>query len=279
MNRRELWPLLGGSALGAALLAAPAGADAAGAAAATAAAGTDAAADLDALETHVRMRAHPDGRALYWAYAGTFYGQVSGQRTVPLLGVEGISINRCTPDGASVYAYSLREAGWFKDLTTGQVLDEWLNPLTGRVVKPKHYYSPQRQRFTGAKTEPVLDRPFPGLEWTGYLGAPQRFTGSVWSSEELLVRTTNPDTGAARVQTSLLTLHATAADLARNPKRVVPTTMAYQTLASWIPWMDMRDIPGVISWRLFGRKVERVEELPQDLVARTRKLHPQLFEG
>jgi hypothetical protein len=146
-------------------------------------------------------------------------------------------------------------------------------------VKPKHYYSPQRQRFTAEKTEPVLDRPFPGLEWTGYLGAPQRFAGSVWSSEELLVRTTNPDTGAARVQTSLLTLHATAADLARNPKRVVPTTMAYQTLASWVPWMDMRDIPGVISWRLFGRKVERVDELPQALVARTRELHPQLFEG
>jgi hypothetical protein len=279
MNRRELWPLLGGGALGAALLAAPAS-DAAGSdAASAAAAGAAGATDLDTLETHVRMRAHPDGRPLYWAYAGTFYGQISGQRTVPLLGVEGISINRCTPDGEGVYAYSLREAGWFTDLATGQVLDEWLNPLSGRSVKPKHYYSPQRQRFTAEKTEPVLDRPFPGLEWTGYLGAAQRFAGSVWSSEELLVRTTNPDTGAARVQTSLLTLHATVADLARNPKRVVPTTMAYQTLASWVPWMDMRDIPGVISWRLFGRKVERVDELPQALVARTRELHPQLFEG
>lgn len=275
MNRRELWPMLGGGALGAALLAAPVSQ----AAGADAAAGAANPADPDTLETHVRMRAHPDGRPLYWAYAGTFYGQISGQRTVPLLAIEGISINRCEPAGAGVYAYSLREAGWFKDLATGQVLDEWLNPLSGRVVKPKHYYSPQRQRFTAEKTEPVLDRPFPGLEWTGYLGAPQRFAGSVWSSEELLVRTTNPDTGAARVQTSLLTLHATAADLARTPKRVVPTTMAYQTLASWVPWMDMRDIPGVISWRLFGKKVERVEDLPQHIVERTRKLHPQLFEG
>ena len=279
MNRRELWPMLGGGALGAALLVAPDGAAAASDATGAAATGGGAAADLDTLETHVRMRAHPDGRPLYWAYAGTFYGQISGQRTVPLMAVEGISINRCTPAGAGVYAYSLREAGWFKDLATGEVLDEWLNPLTGRVVKPKHYYSPQRQRFTAEKTEPVLDRPFPGLEWTGYLGAPQRFAGSVWSSEELLVRTTDPNTGAARVQTSLLTLHATAADLARNAKRVVPTTMAYQTLASWVPWMDMRDIPGVISWRLFGKKVERVDELPPHIVARTRKLHPQLFEG
>ncbi|MEZ5457808.1 MAG: DUF1838 family protein [Steroidobacteraceae bacterium] len=274
MNRRELWPLLGGGALGAALCTAPASAARAGDATAAAAA-----LDLDTLETHVRMRAHPDGRPLYWAYAGTFYGQVSGQRTVPLLGVEGISINRCTPSGDGVYAYSLREAGWFKDLQTGQVLDEWLNPLTGRSVTPKHYYSPQRQRFTAEQTEPVLDKPFPGLEWTGYLGAPKHFAGSVWSSEELLVRTTNPTTGAARVQTSLLTLHATAADLAGDPQRVVPTTMAYQTLASWVPWMDMRDIPGVISWRLFGRKVERVDELPQHLVERTRRLHPQLFEG
>lgn len=274
MNRRELWPLLGGGALGTALLA---GVDAAAADAAPQGAPGQGA--LDTLETHVCMRAFADGRAAYWFYSGTFYGQVSGQRTVPLLGIEGISVNRCTPAGAGVYSYSLREAGWFRDLATGAVVDEWLNPLTGRRVAPKHYYSPQQTRFSGATVEPVLATPLPGLEWTGYLGAPQRFAGSVWSSEELLVRTLNPTTGAARVQTSLLTLHAAAADLRRSPARFVPATMAYQTLASWVPWMDMRDVPGVISWRLFGRKVASVEELPPVLVARVRGQHPQLFEG
>lgn len=270
MNRRELWPLLGGGALGAALATAPEDASAEAAKPAQ---------SLDTLQTHVRMRAHPDGRAAWWFYSGTFYGQVSGQRTVPLLAIEGISLNRCTPAGEGAYAYSLREAGWFKDLATGQVLDEWLNPLTGRSVAPKHYYSPQQLRFTAASVEPVIAKPPPGLEWTGYLGAPQQFAGSVWSSEELLVRTVNPTTGLARVQTSLLTLHAAAADLDRPVKRWVPATMAYQTLASWVPWMDMRDIPGVISWRLFGRKVADVAELPPGIVARARAQHPALFEG
>ena len=41
----------------------------------------------------------------------------------------------------------------------------------------------------------------------------------------------------------------------------------------------MREIPGVISWRLYGRKVATVAELPPGIVARTRTLHPQLFEG
>ena len=272
MNRRELWPLLGAGALGTALLDSPAGHAADNA-------GDTGSAGLDTLQTHVRMRSHPDGRATYWSYAGTFYGQVSGQRTVPLLGIEGISINRCTPAGDGVYAYSLREAGWFKDLATGQVLDEWLNPLTDRKVVPKHYYSPQQLRFTAAAVEPVLAKPMPGLEWTGYLGAPATFAGSVWSSEELLVRTINAATGAARVQTSLLTLHAAAADLRKPQSRFVPATMAYQTLASWVPWMDMREIPGVISWRLYGRKVATAAELPPGIVARTRALHPQLFEG
>lgn len=270
MNRRELWPLLGGGALSAAMLGSTAGA----APAVAAPDGT-----LDTLQTHVRMRSHPDGRATYWSYAGTFYGQISGQRTVPLLAIEGISINRCAPAGEGAYAYSLREAGWFKDLASGQVLEEWLNPLTDRKVAPKHYYSPQQLRFTAAAVEPVLAKPMPGLEWTGYLGAPATFAGSVWSSEELLVRTTNATTGAARVQTSLLTLHAAAADLRKPSSRFVPATMAYQTLASWVPWMDMREIPGVISWRLYGRKVATVAELPPGIVARTRALHPQLFEG
>jgi hypothetical protein len=275
MKRRELWPLLGGATLGGGLLAgggalAPADAEAAAKAAPGA---------LDTLLTHVRMRAHPDGRAAYWWYSGTFYGQISGQRTVPLLAIEGVSINRCTPAGEGMFAYALREAGWFKDLATGAVLDEWVNPLTGRKVAPKHYYSPQETRFEGAVVKPVLKVPFPGLEYDGYLGAPQAFGGSVWSSEELLVRTTDPATGEGRVQTSLLTLHALAADLARSAKRWVPATMAYQTLASWRPWMDMRDVPGVISWRLFGRKVATVDELPAPIVARIRAQHPALFEG
>ena len=273
MNRREFWPLLGGSAIGATLLTS----------AAPLAAREAAPADDDTLQTHVRMRAFADGRAACWHYRGTFYGQVSGQRTVPLLGIEGISINRCTPAGTGAYDYSLREAGWFLDLGTGQVVDDWLNPLTGRRVAPRHYYSPQRLRFSAASVEPVLDKPPPGLEWTGYLGAPQRFAGSVWSSEELLVRTVNATTGVARVQTSLLTLQAAEADLARArgraSHRFVPTTMAYQTLASWVPWMDMRDVPGVISWRLYGKKVATVDELPAGLVTRTREQHPQWFEG
>lgn len=262
--------LAGGAFLGSAILAPePAAADS-----------TDAdALALDTLQTHVRMRAHPDGRPAYWWYSGTFYGQISGQRTVPLLAIEGISINRCTPDGDRAFAYSLREAGWFKDLASGQVLDEWLNPLNGRKATPKHYYSPQSTRFENAAVKPVLTTAMPGLDYVGYLGVPQRFGSSVWSSEELLVRTADPATGAARVQTSLLTLHSNAADLRKPASRFVPATMAYQTLASWRPWMDMRDVPGVISWRLFGRKVATVAELPPSIVARTRKQHPQLFEG
>ena len=102
---------------------------------------------------------------------------------------------------------------------------------------------------------------------------------SVWSSEELLVRMPGANGAPATVQTSLLTLHASRRDLRARVNRWVPSTMAYQTLASWRPWMDMRDIPGVISWRLFGRKAASVDELPPAIVARTRSAHPQLFEG
>ena len=272
MNRRELWPMFGASLMGG-MLGVP------GAFAARSPAAIDAPSGIDTLLTHVRMRAHPDGRAVYWWYSGTFYGQITGQRTLPLLGIEGLSINRCTPAGDRVFAYSLREAGWFKDLATGQVLDEWSNPLTGRIVTPKHYYSPQQTRFVGSTVEPVLTAPMPGLEYVGYLGRPEVFAGSLWSSEELFVRTTDPSTGAGRVQTSLLTLQAAAQDLGRSATRFVPATMAYQTLASWRPWMEMGDVPGVISWRLYGRKVASVAELPPAIVARTRTLHPQLFEG
>jgi hypothetical protein len=233
----------------------------------------------DPLLTHVRIRGHQDGRRVFFAYHGTFYAQVTGQRTVPMFHIEGASSARMLrqPDGS--YVYQLKEAGWFCDLEGREVVTEAVNPLNGKTVRPKHYASGQRTRFsTDAKVAPEDALP-PGIEYVGYIGRPTADQDLVWTTEELLVRSPGtPPSGKPRVQTSLATFSANRADLERAPDAFVPCRLNYQTLGSFLAWMDMGEVPGVITWRLAGRKTDKVEELPAALRARIEREHPEVLQ-
>ena len=233
----------------------------------------------DKVLTHVRMRAHPDGRRCYTWYQGTVYGQLSGQRTVPLLHIEGASTSTVAPQNDAAWLYRLREAGWFCDLASGKVLDEWRNPLNDKLVKPEHYNSKQLLRFgvDGVVTPAAAVLP-PGLEWLGSLSEPVIAGNDVWSTEELLVRLPprSPD-ATPSLQTSLATLHSDRRDLLRPIDAWVPALLAYQTLASWQAWLEMGSLPGVISWRLAGRKCATLDEIPRELRARVERQHPEVF--
>lgn len=243
---------------------------------------TRAASDVrnDRVLTHVRMRAHPDGRPCHTWYQGTFYAQRSGQRTLALLHIEGASTSTTErqPDGS--WKYRMREAGWFCDLESHQVLNEWRNPLNDRLVRPAHYNSKQQLRFAPDGVVSPASSPLPvGLEWQGTLTEPVIAANDVWSAEELLVRVPAPAGGAgARVQTSLATLHSDLRDLLRPTSAWVPASLAYQTLGSWQPWLEMGDATGVVSWRLAGRKCATVEGIPESIRTRIQREHPEVFQ-
>lgn len=233
----------------------------------------------DPVLTHVRIRGHQDGRPVYFSYHGTFYAQVSGQRTVPLYRVIGASTARMQrqPDGA--WLYTMREAGWFCDLASGEPVTEGTNPLTGKPVKPRHYNSAQQSRFMpDATVAPMIEKRPPGLEYVGTIGRPEADHDVVWTTEELLVKMPGATPGApGRVQTSLATFSANRAELDRSPEAFVGCRLNYQTLGSFLGWMEMGEATGVISWRLAGRKTDKLDEVPTAVRARIEREHPEVF--
>lgn len=232
----------------------------------------------DPLLTHVRMRGHQDGRRCYFSYHGTFYAQVSGQRTQPMFFIEGASSARMQRQDDGAYLYTMREAGWFCDLKSHEPQVEAMNPLTGKSIKPRHYSSGQQSRLTRDGVVPMIEKRPPGLEYVSTIGTPTVDTDVIWSTEELLVRMpgATPEV-PARVQTSLATFSSTPADLLRGPDVFVACRLNYQTLGSFLPWMEMGGLTGVISWRLAGRKSDRVEEIPSALRARLEREHPEVL--
>ncbi|NBO73178.1 MAG: DUF1838 domain-containing protein, partial [Gammaproteobacteria bacterium] len=58
----------------------------------------------------------------------------------------------------------------------------------------------------------------------------------------------------------------------------VRSDFAYSATSSWLPWMKMGQIPGMVSWAEAGRKLLDLSEAPAAQIEMIRRVHPQWFE-
>ncbi len=79
-------------------------------------------------------------------FHGLMYVRTGANRMIPVFGYEGTGVlqARWEPDGT--LTRRSRETGYFTDLATGEVLETWHNPFTGKTVPVYHFYNPQLVR-------------------------------------------------------------------------------------------------------------------------------------
>jgi hypothetical protein len=238
------------------------------------------------LDTVMRIRNRLDGKPCFWWYRGTFFINVRGEVTKPIMYIEGASITRATRRADGAYETFLDEAGFFCDPDSQEILSTWKNPWNGLEVTPKHYRSPQRNLETVEGVKPLMANLPTDMEYRGVLTEPFVQNGQVWASEELFVRRPNPQPGPEgnpdspgpfNVQTSLATWTAREADLKNEKLALVPATLAYNTLATPRPWLRLGDRPAMQMWRLFGAKVQSPDEMPKRIRDRVNAAQPDLL--
>lgn len=240
---------------------------------------TDPLGGLSALDAFKRIRCAPEGERAYWWYSGHLLGRVEGQPGMPLLRVVGLSYSRTErgPDGS--WRYRLTEAGYYGNHETGEIRDEWVNPLNGKTVQAVHYRSPQTLLFRpDMSIVPDMKTLPPGLDFTGRITRPDIKHGRIWMAEELFVKLPQRGDGPVRTANSLANFEASLADMISPALDFVPATMEYTTINSFRPWMEMGDTPGTISMRLNGMKMQNLEGAPADLVARIAAEHEGFFD-
>lgn len=233
----------------------------------------------------VRMRCAPGGGWAMWTYSGALILKPDGQVARSVMRVEGFSFNRAIrrPDGT--YEYQLDETGYYCDPASGEPLDRWTNPFTGREVKAVHYRSPQKLYFDRTQALPGVTLP-PDAEFRGELTRLAEVGGIVACTEDLYTklpaRPANGERPAApvRTMTSLATHISSAADLAKPANAWVESTLAYGTMNAFAGWLGMEDMPGLQNMRLVGRKVpaDALDALPPWLLARVRKDNPSILD-
>lgn len=238
-------------------------------------------------EAYLALRFNRNGQTGWWINRATVFAMALGRRAVPLFDVIGLGRDSYAPMPDGGYHLKFDECGWYCIPGTMQPVDRMTSPINGRTIKVQHYRSPNETVLRDGKI--VLTRQMPeGVEIDLVRGPLLADSGQVWMSDDLFVRSPRkvaPEVLSANpaatwnVQTSLATYNARRADLLAFRDHWVPATCAYQTMASWRPWFDADEVPGVMSWRMHGTKVASAAEIPEPLLRLVRAQHPDLLKA
>jgi hypothetical protein len=242
------------------------------------------------LESYIRLRSRIDGKKTFVAYRGTIFGKPEGRAAHALFDVEGCSWSQSVKLAPLLYRIDTAEAGYFVEPLTREPLDQWVNPLNGLTTTVKHYNSSAHVVASPEDLQlaPITPLP-PGATIKASMGVPTLMDETVWMHEDLIATfPSRPKSdfadpleyfGPTLTSTSLATWSAEAQELSNQSLPFVKARLSYQTLGSWRPFMRMSDTPGLISWRMFGVKIDSFDAVPLKLRNRVLQANPQFADA
>ena len=242
---------------------------------------------LNKNKVYVQLRGNLGGSDGLWAYTGSYWGKPQGEIARELFRVDGLSFNSVILRSDGGVDQKMIECGFWQDPDTGELADDWVNPMNGLQCNPVHFRSSQIISFDpDGQWEVPEERRAAMRHIEGVIEEPIVQGPVIWSQERLIMKFDRPEpepgddpltyAGPIRTGTSLVTYLANVADL---DKDFVPTTMHYQSMSSWYPWMRMGQRAGVCSFELSGRKLSRTDEIPARVRAFLEDRQPGFIEN
>jgi hypothetical protein len=203
------------------------------------------------------------GKQKYFWFKGYAYAVQPGKKIVDLIGTSGFGAIRLEgmPDGS--IRRMCREVIVYTDLKSGEVLDDWKNPLTGETVKAVHVtndpfnymiedHFPAPPSFGGLNKEAPPKIPFV-LPWYQHgdmaemeihihLAYPSALQPDKWPRESA---------GPIAQVSEFFAHHIKVEDL-QNPKlTTLDYTGTWNRITPWLPWMLMGQAPGQCQYACF----------------------------
>lgn len=236
----------------------------------------------DALEISKRLQCgvSEDEPAVYH-WSGNIYGRYPGMPDKLLFKGEGMNIRRCVevndPQRGKGWRLISREIMLMLDPKTGQVVNRWENPYTGKTVDVMQIHN-----------DPVNGRPnFPrGADGKPFTLSTLRESGPyVFIPFEAPLFYPNPLAGDYQQYVGnmyhameIFDFAALKSDLYDGSRPTAYPMIAWVRISPWAPWMEMGDRPGQMVFNAMGRKLPGgFEELPAILKDEIRANYP-LYE-
>ncbi|WP_433360033.1 DUF1838 family protein [Streptosporangium sp. CA-115845] len=208
----------------------------------------------------VRVRADLAGSEVVVWWAGDVYASIPDSGPHHLFGFEGVNVARAMPVEGG-YELLTREAAFYLDPRSREILDGWDNEFTGERVDVLHVWNdPVNQRW-------LADGPY------GPFRSPRVRTGEdvMFNTDVLLAYPSPlpvaefPDNSGSDVYRAmeLFQFFTRAADVDDPGVTNIPCTLSWTRVAPWLPWMRMADRPGVLVYHCRGAKLAGWADVPE----------------
>ena len=206
------------------------------------------------------------------------------------LGFQGFGVSRLEKQADGSYAKILREVGLYTDLRTGEVLEEWKNPMTNENVRVVHIandpfnyviedHFPEPPKFGDLNQEEIPKIPFI-LPWQQRgdrldmeihinLFYPNALDPKKW------VRESN----GPMVQVSEgFAYHVDATKMQDANYTTLPYSGTWNRITPWLPWMHMGQTPGHMMYSAFMGSGEDLEQVhSRQVLDYVEKHYPKYF--
>jgi len=245
-----------------------------------------------------------DTKPAYGGYQGVQFARIDTQRLVPLFGYVGCGNmqSRLNPDKS----INIRgtEAGYFTDLASGEIIDDWVNPWTNEKVRVfpfinkrmRGHLTTEMPRFAMGNTAtdtPTLMNQTVGQKRSGTVPfiLPWKKLGDQYLlTWEYSHEYTNPVTKdkwpkAHTTKTINPSEHFSFYTPINemNNKSILssPFHAGFMRTSPWWPWMKMgqNQINGCLFGRMHSHQITgTIDDIPRVVIERVERDHPEILE-
>ena len=180
---------------------------------------------------------------------------------------------------AETYAVTTVTTTFYTDIASGELLETFKNPITGKTVKVNYAPTkPNTRRFN--RSGEVEHMSMPGMTTTSSSApGPAWIEGDdVWVRSDMSFRAVPADLTRKAFQVEdLSTYFGSLRDVADPRKKAIPAGQVFSDLLNFPGWLEMADRNGHYFSRCFGRKVFSATQMPQDWQRLMASRHPDIL--
>lgn len=218
----------------------------------------------DNLRAFMKARASLDGADTFTWFAGNVHAWIPGEPARHLFGFEGTNVARAVEVEGGFDLLS-REAVFYLDPETREILDRWHNPFSDADVSVVHVWN-----------DPV-NLPMRADGPRGPFRAPvTRIGDDLFFNVDVFLAYPSPLSRAEYPDESQDDLYQAAelfqffckiGDIEDDAVVSAPTQVSWTRLGPWLPWMRMGARPGQLVYHCRGAKLASFDELPERIRA------------
>jgi hypothetical protein len=243
-------------------------------------------------EASARLQADTNGEQVYGHCSGIVTGVRPGEAVRPLFGFEVFSTIRVLRQADGSYQRMTKEAVFYTDTATGQILDEWDNPYTNERVRVVDVANDPYNWIIASTLQPPA---LPGIVTTGQAvpgGKPFLMKWAVFGPDTLTVtedfhgyfpNLLDPakwlrESSGPMVQSSELFRYFISREILENPENThVPHNGSWVRIQPWLPWMLMGQTPGHIMYDGIFRPSRTLDYHPPAVIERIKAKYPSFM--